>query len=132
MSITIKAAVAKAIGEDFSLEDVELGDPQPEEVLVRIVGVGICHSDIAARDQHIPVSMPAVLGHEGAGVVEKVGDSIVDLEPGDHVVLSYMSCGKCRECNQGVSGYCTDLPVLYFVHSRSDGTTPLHSNKLGA
>ena len=120
---TITAAVATAPGEDFSLERVDLDEPREDEVLVRIAGVGICHSDIAAREQHLPVTLPAVLGHEGAGIVEEVGSGVSHLSPGDHVVLSFLSCGECDTCNQGQPSYCLQgfLPQN-FACMRSDGS----------
>lgn len=69
----IKAAVTHSKGEDFRIETIQLDDPKAGEVLIRIAASGICHTDIVARDQEYPVPLPAVLGHEGSGVVEKVG-----------------------------------------------------------
>jgi len=124
---SITAAVATAPGKDFSLEEVHLDAPREDEVLVRIAGVGICHSDVAAREQHLPVSLPAVLGHEGAGIVEQVGPSVRHLSPGDHVVLSFLSCGQCESCNKGQPSYCLAgfLPQN-FACMRPDGSKPIH------
>ncbi len=72
----IRAAVVFEKSGNFSVEELELSDPNDDEVVVRIVGAGICHTDLAARDQHLPIPLPSVLGHEGAGVVEKVGDRV--------------------------------------------------------
>jgi len=89
----IKAAVARTPDGPFTVETVALDAPRPDEVLVRIVGVGLCHTDLIARDQFIPIPLPAVLGHEGAGVVEAVGEEVTKVRPGDRVVLSFRSCG---------------------------------------
>lgn len=129
---TITAAVAIAPGEDFCLEELQLDEPQDNEVLVRVAGVGICHSDIAAREQHLPVTLPAVLGHEGAGIVEKVGNQVTHLSPGDHVVLSFLSCGDCNSCNGGQPSYCLQgfLPQN-FACMRSDGSKTIQRNGEG-
>jgi aryl-alcohol dehydrogenase len=90
----IKAAVVFETSGDFSIEQLELSDPNDDEVLVRIVGAGICHTDLAGRDMHLPIPPPpSVFGHEGAGVVEKVGARVTKVKPGDHVVLAWDYCG---------------------------------------
>lgn len=111
----IKAAVTHRPGGEFELEEVELGDPRPEEVLVRIVATGVCHTDMVARDQEYPVPLPAVLGHEGAGVVEKVGDNVTTVDVGDHVVLSFSSCGECKSCLTGHPYACENFFDLNFA-----------------
>ena len=88
-----KAAVTFGKGEPFKIDDITIDDPGDGEVLIRIKAVGICHTDLIVRDQYSPVPIPAVLGHEGAGVVEKIGNGVTNLQPGDHVVLSFSSCG---------------------------------------
>ncbi len=97
----IKAAVVAAKAEPFSIEMLELEDPRDDEVLVRMVGVGICHTDLVVRDQYYPTPLPAVLGHEGAGVVERVGARVAKVQAGDHVVLSYLSCATCPKLPAG-------------------------------
>ncbi len=89
----IKAAVTHDKGEDFKIEDVQLDEPKHDEVLIKIVATGVCHTDAVARDQDVPVPLPAVLGHEGAGIVEKVGEGIRSVAPGDHVVLLSLHAG---------------------------------------
>src|SRR5512144_2270680 len=105
----IKAAVVREKSGPFVLEDVELEDPRDDEVLVRIVASGLCHTDLVARDQYMPVPLPAVLGHEGAGIVEKVGARVRKVVPGDHVVSSYLSCGSCSSCVTGQPAYCLNF-----------------------
>ena len=95
MAITIKAAVAEDKGAPFTIEELELEEPRADEVLVRIVASGICATDAHVWHQHIPTPLPVVLGHEGSGVVERVGSAVTALKPGDHVVMSYQSCGHC-------------------------------------
>jgi aryl-alcohol dehydrogenase len=121
----IKAAVVFEKSGKFSIEELELSDPNDDEVLVRIVGAGICHTDLAARDQHLPIPLPSVFGHEGAGVVEKVGAQVTKVKPGDHVALSWMSCGACTSCKAGKDSYCVNFLPLNFSGARPDGTTTL-------
>ena len=97
---TVTAAVVRTKGGPFMLEQLRLEEPRADEVLVRIVATGMCHTDMVVRDQVYPVPQPIVLGHEGAGVVEKIGGNVVKVKPGDHVVLSFMSCGRCRFCER--------------------------------
>ena len=72
----IKAAVVREKGGPFVMENLDLDEPRADEVLVRIVASGVCHTDLAARDQHLPLPLPGVFGHEGSGVVEKVGSNV--------------------------------------------------------
>ncbi len=124
---TATAAVLSANHEPFVLEEVEVERPQRGEVLVRIVATGLCHTDLSAREGLIPFPLPGVLGHEGAGVVEEVGDGVTDLEPGDHVVMSFTFCGTCRTCRTGHPVYCESWPGLnLFGGSRADGSPTLH------
>jgi aryl-alcohol dehydrogenase len=120
-----RAAIVHAKGQPFTLEDVELDAPRANEVLVRIVGAGICHTDLIARDQYYPVPLPAVFGHEGCGVVEHVGTGVTKVQPGDHVVLTYLSCGVCANCQRGRPPYCFDLFRLNFGGARADGSAPI-------
>lgn len=119
----MKAALTLAPGAPFVIEEVELADPKATEVLVRMAGVGVCHTDAVARDQGLPVPLPAVLGHEGSGVVEKVGSAVTDIKVGDHVVLSYYSCGKCPRCQMGQVNHCVDYERVNLVGGvYADGT----------
>ena len=93
----VKAAVAYEGRELLSIEELELSEPGPDDILVRIVGCGLCHTDVKAREG-MGVPKPIVLGHEGAGIVERVGERVTKVKPGDHVVLTYDSCGACRAC----------------------------------
>ncbi len=119
------AAVARGAHEPFSIETVSLGEPRDHEVLVRIAGVGLCHTDLIARDQFIPIPLPAVLGHEGAGIVEAVGAAVTKVKPGDRVVLGFASCGHCARCSEGLPSYCRDFPMLNYAGARPDGTSPI-------
>jgi aryl-alcohol dehydrogenase len=120
-------------GGPFLLEDVELDGPRPDEVLVDIVGTGMCHTDLLVRDSR-PQCLPAVLGHEGAGVVRETGSAVTGIAPGDSVVLSFPSCGACPRCLTGRSAYCDAIAALKFGCSRSDGsvaTTDAHGRPVG-
>ncbi|WMY09563.1 NAD(P)-dependent alcohol dehydrogenase [Paraburkholderia phenoliruptrix] len=121
------AAVVNGKSQAFQLTRLTLDEPRPDEVVVEIVGVGVCHTDIVVRDQYYPTPLPAVLGHEGAGVVVKVGSAVTKVAPGDHVVLAYGSCGKCENCQKGDAGYCLEFFGYNFGGGRSDGSTPYHA-----
>jgi aryl-alcohol dehydrogenase len=122
---TIKAAVVRHKGGPFRIETLSIETPRSDEVLVRIVATGMCHTDIVIRDQVYPVPLPIVLGHEGAGVVESVGTNVRKVAPGDHVVLSFMSCGHCARCVAGEPAYCAKGHPLCFGGAREDGTTAM-------
>ena len=123
----IKAAVIYETSGSFNIEQLELCDPNDDEVLVRIVGVGICHTDLGARDGHLPIPPPpSVFGHEGAGIVEKVGARVTKVKPGDHVVLAWDYCGACVACKAGKELYCLNFFLHNFHGARPDGTITLH------
>lgn len=121
----ITAAVARVPGSDFTLEAASLDAPRADEVRVRIVGVGLCHTDLIARDQFIPIPLPAVLGHEGAGIVEAVGSAVTKVKPGDRVVMSFSSCGHCARCDEHLPSYCRQFPALNYAGARPDGSSGL-------
>jgi aryl-alcohol dehydrogenase len=134
----IIAAIAEAPHSDFTLETVQLAEPRADEVLVRIVGVGLCHTDLVARDQFIPIPLPAVLGHEGAGIVEAVGSAVTKVVPGDAVVIGFSSCGHCPRCEDHLPSYCREFPMLNYAGARPDGSsgisrdgTPLSASFFG-
>jgi len=106
-----KAAVLEAPGAPFTTAEVELGEPGAGEVLVRIVATGLCHTDLGVQAGGIPLPLPGVAGHEGAGVVERTGPGVTSVAPGDKVILSFTSCGECPSCLAGHPAYCaTWLP----------------------
>lgn len=121
----VTAAVVRERSGSFSLETLDLQAPRPDEVLVRIVGVGICHTDLKVQAGVRPIPFPIVLGHEGAGIVEQVGSRVTKVQPGDHVVLTFNSCGTCPHCQQGQVAYCQKVIQLSFGGKRLDGSTPL-------
>jgi aryl-alcohol dehydrogenase len=121
-------AVAREARGDFLLEEVDIDEPRPDEVLVRIVGSGICHTDIAVKNQDIAIPLPMVLGHEGSGVIEKVGNAVHHLKVGDHVVLSGDSCGHCPNCLEAKASYCDEFLPRNMLGLRGDGTSPFTQN----
>jgi aryl-alcohol dehydrogenase len=124
----VRAAVVNEPGGAFELENLEMSEPRDDEVLVRIVGVGICHTDLICRDQQYPVPLPAVFGHEGSGIVESVGAGVSGLQQGDHVVLSFNACGTCCNCLAGIPTRCTSLFEANFSGARSDGSCAISSD----
>jgi aryl-alcohol dehydrogenase len=126
----IQAAVTHGIGEDFIIEEVELTEPKENEVLIKIVTSGVCHTDAMVRSTGM-TELPAVLGHEGSGIVEKVGTNVTSLVPGDHVVIAFASCGQCENCISGHPAYCSRFMELNFGGKMEDGTHRLHSHNHG-
>ena len=121
---TTAAVLHKPDGQ-FEIEEVEMSEPGPGEVLVKIVASGMCHTDLSMREAHRPTPYPVVLGHEGSGVVEAVGNGVDQVSVGQSVVLSYRSCGRCRHCLGGEPTYCASMWELNFNCCRPDGTTSM-------
>ncbi|MDO5117995.1 MAG: NAD(P)-dependent alcohol dehydrogenase [Eggerthellaceae bacterium] len=121
----IKAAVVNEFGAPLSIETIQLADPKPDEILVKMVASGICHTDEAGRMGVIPFMsrMNYVLGHEGAGIVEAVGSNVTEFAPGDHVAISYPYCGECKPCKDGKPYACELSKKLSFGGYMPDGTT---------
>lgn len=123
-ALPARAAIVRQPGAAMLIEPIEVAAPRADEVRVRMVGVGVCHTDLVCRDA-FPVPMPIVLGHEGSGVVESVGSAVTDLKPGDHVVLSFNACGGCHNCAHDAPAYCHQFMPLNFGGLRADGSSPL-------
>jgi aryl-alcohol dehydrogenase len=122
----ISAAVCRAHGQPFSIEPAMIEDPLADEILVRIMGVGVCHTDIVAQDGGLyQIPLPAVFGHEGAGEVVAVGANISTVKRGDNVVLSFGACGQCARCQHHESAYCTQAFPINYSGVRSNGTSAL-------
>jgi S-(hydroxymethyl)glutathione dehydrogenase/alcohol dehydrogenase len=122
----MKAAVLYEYGKPLSLEEVELDPPKAHEVRVRIAAAGVCRSDLHIMKGEAHIKLPAVLGHEGSGVVVETGEGVASLKPGDHVILSFVpNCGRCYFCTTGRTNLCdahaATGPNLF------DGTTRLHT-----
>jgi aryl-alcohol dehydrogenase len=119
----ITAAVLRATDGPYVLEPVELAAPAADEVLVRIVAAGMCHTDVLPRAEVSFSPPPIITGHEGAGVVEAVGDGVTGIEVGDHVVLSFDSCGSCEACLAGSPAHCETFLMRNLLGRRLDLTT---------
>jgi aryl-alcohol dehydrogenase len=119
----IRAAVLRRPGLPLTIEELELEAPRDDEVLVRLVASGICHTDVDFCEAW--ASGPVVLGHEGAGIVEEVGRAVRNVKRGDHVVLSYQSCGQCGACKKGHPTDCRHFWDLNFGFARLDGSNAL-------
>ena len=133
------AAVFEKLHAPLAVAEVDVGEPGPGEVLVKIVAAGVCHTDALAIDGDMPFPAPGVLGHEGAGVVAAVGDGVSNVAAGDKVVIGWPWCGSCRNCLDGQPRYCLSLGPLVVSGARADGSTalrrtdgsPLHSHFFG-
>lgn len=122
MTQQARAAVIEQKDGPFIMRDVTLEAPRPDEVLVRMVATGICATDAHVRRQLMPSPLPAILGHEGTGIVERVGSTVTHVKPGDHVVLSYHSCGECKPCRSSHAAYCDKVWEANFAGARLDGS----------
>jgi aryl-alcohol dehydrogenase len=135
----ITAAVSRDPQVAPGLEELELEAPRADEILVRIATAGICHTDLRAHSGVIALTpRPVVLGHEGAGIVEAVGEGVRHVRPGDRVVLSGSSCGQCSRCRAHLPSYCVEGMHRSFAASRLDGSMalrhggePVHSHFFG-
>ncbi len=123
----IRAAVVREINQ-LTVEDVELDAPKPYELLVRIRAAGVCHSDLHTYRGELRAAPPLVLGHEGAGVVEKVGAAVTKFKPGDRILVNWLpSCLHCEACLRGQSNLCERFPSTTLIGLLPDGTTRLHT-----
>ena len=119
----VSAAIATAPKVPLSITELELDEPRAGEVQVRMVASGVCHTDAIVRDAWYPFPMPAVLGHEGSGIVTKLGDGVTSVEVGDHVVLAPAHCGACAQCITGHPSYCLNAWPMNFGGRRADGSS---------
>lgn len=117
-----RAAVAIAPETDLEIREIEIDDPRPDELRVKIVASGVCHTDAIIRDQWYPVPLPVVLGHEGAGIVEAVGSDVQGFSVGDKVVMGPAFCGDCEQCLAGHPMYCVNFYDRNFGVQRPDGS----------
>ncbi|MER7080643.1 alcohol dehydrogenase catalytic domain-containing protein, partial [Saccharopolyspora kobensis] len=107
MSQEVRGVVSLAQGKPVSVETIVIPDPGPGEAVVRVQACGVCHTDLHYREGGINDEFPFLLGHEAAGVVESVGDGVVNVAPGDYVILNWRAvCGQCRACGKGKPQYC--------------------------
>ncbi len=122
----ITAAVVFEKNGPFNIEQVDLDDPRPDELLVEVIASGMCATDLHGRDGYNPTRFPKIFGHEGAGIVRAVGAGVTNFTTGDHVVMAYPWCGECPNCRSQRQSYCLDANKLKHGGTRADGTT-LHS-----
>ncbi|MCL4103915.1 UNVERIFIED_CONTAM: hypothetical protein GTU68_034777 [Idotea baltica] len=121
---TMKAVVVNALGE-FGTEDVTLDAPKAQELLIKMKATGVCRSDLSVINGTIPMEFPCVIGHEGAGIVEQVGEGVQGFAVGDHVILSFVPfCGECNDCQQSRPNMCTAGQLA--GGKMLDGTTRVH------
>ena len=128
MSTTALAAIVEKPGDPFTIEEVQLDDLRANEVMVRIAAAGLCHTDLTVQAGLLPFPLPGILGHEGAGTVVATGSAVSHVSVGDHVALSFTSCGECTNCRAGRPAYCvTWLPDnIINGGTRPDGTATVH------
>lgn len=123
---TMNAAVFERVGKPLDVQEVEIDDPKADEVLVRLAASGVCHSDYHVVLGEWESPTPIVLGHEGSGVVEAVGEGVTSVVPGDHVILSWTPyCGRCRYCLAGRQNLCKLAYETVYQGVLLDGTTRL-------
>ena len=120
--VRTKAAVVREPASGFELMDLDVDDPCEDEILVRIAGVGVCHTDLVFSSGAIGYPFPAVFGHEGAGTVVKTGSKVKKVSAGDRVLMTFRSCGTCDRCDSGDPAYCRSMPSLNYTGRRVDGT----------
>ncbi|NBR00203.1 MAG: NDMA-dependent alcohol dehydrogenase [Actinobacteria bacterium] len=124
-----KAAVLWEVNAPWSIEEIELDPPGPGEVLVKMAASGMCHSDEHLVTGDLPFALPIIGGHEGAGVVQQVGEGVSWLEPGDHVIFGFIpSCGKCPSCSSGHQNLCDLGAAMGVGRQIADGTSRHHAN----
>jgi aryl-alcohol dehydrogenase len=122
--VRVTAALVPEKGAPFRVEALELADPAPDELLVRVVASGVCQTDVHGRDDYFGIPFPCVFGHEGAGIVERIGTAVRGLYPGDRVVMVSPACGACKACRRGLPGYCAEARNLKFGGRLRDGRVP--------
>ena len=126
----IRAAVLRDRGGPLKIESVEMESPRTDEILVRIVASGVCHTDIGFIDDWDSADEPVILGHEGAGIVEAVGRRVKGIMQGDHVILSFQSCGRCSSCRHSRPADCERFYQANFGFERLDGSNALWRSRV--
>ncbi|MBW0102195.1 S-(hydroxymethyl)mycothiol dehydrogenase [Pseudonocardia sp. KRD291] len=133
MAQHVRGVVARSKGAPVTVETIVVPDPGPGEAVVKIQACGVCHTDLSYREGGINDEFPFLLGHEAAGIVESIGDGVVDLEPGDYVVLNWRAvCGVCRACKKGKPQYCFDTHNAKQSMTLEDGTALSPALGIGA
>lgn len=123
-----KGALLWELNQGFRVDEIELGDPVADEVQIRMHAAGMCHSDYHLTTGATPIGLPALGGHEGAGVITKVGKGVTDLAEGDHVILAFIpACGSCPPCMRGFRSLCDRGALLLGGKAIADGTHRIHA-----
>jgi S-(hydroxymethyl)glutathione dehydrogenase/alcohol dehydrogenase len=123
-----KGALLWELNSPFKVDEIDLGDPVANEVQIRVHAAGMCHSDYHLTTGATPIALPALGGHEGAGVVTKVGKGVTSVEEGDHVILAFIpACGNCPPCLKGLRSLCDRGAVLLGGKAIADGTNRVHA-----
>ncbi|HKH50932.1 MAG TPA: NDMA-dependent alcohol dehydrogenase [Mycobacterium sp.] len=123
-----KGALLWELNSAFRVDEIELGDPVADEVQIRMHAAGMCHSDYHLTTGATPIGLPALGGHEGAGVVTKVGKNVTGIEEGDHVILAFIpACGECQPCLKGYRSLCDRGALLLGGKAIADGTSRVHA-----
>ena len=117
-----KGALLWELNSPFRVDEIDVGDPVDDEVQIRVHAAGMCHSDHHLTTGATPIGLPALGGHEGAGVVAKVGKNVTGIEEGDHVILAFIpACGECPPCLKGYRSLCDRGAVLLGGKAIADG-----------
>ncbi|WP_329408569.1 S-(hydroxymethyl)mycothiol dehydrogenase [Nocardia vinacea] len=133
MSEIVRGVIARTAGAPVELADIIIPDPGPHDVVVRVLACGVCHTDLTYRDGGINDEFPFLLGHEAAGIVDRIGDSVTEVEVGDFVVLNWRAvCGRCRACRRGRPWYCFDTYNAEQKMTLGDGTVLTPALGIGA
>src|SRR6201987_2272238 len=123
-----KGALLWELNSPFAVEEIDVGDPVADEVQIRVHAAGMCHSDYHLVNGNTPIALPALGGHEGAGVVTKIGKGVCGIQEGDHVILAFIpSCGECPSCLRGFRSLCDRGAVLLGGKAIADGTSRVHA-----
>ena len=119
----MKSAILWELNKDLEVrDDVRLTDLAPDDVHIKVVSSGVCHSDLSIQNGTLPLDVPSVLGHEGAGIVQEVGKAVTDVAPGDHIIVSFTpACRKCQPCLRGQSYLCAAMVSMFVPHFLVDG-----------
>lgn len=125
MADRIRAAVFREGAAAARIESLAAGALRDDEVLVRLVATGVCHTDLTCRDGFMAMPRPVILGHEGAGIIERIGAGVKSVRAGDRVVLTFLPCGACPNCLEGVPAYCFQFMPGNLTGRRADGSTAL-------
>src|SRR2546423_12400158 len=123
-----KGALLWELNTSFKVDEIDIGDPVADEVQIRLHAAGMCHSDYHLVNGNPPMPLPALGGHEGAGIVTKVGKGVTRFQEGDHVILAFIpSCGHCQPCLKGFRSLCDRGAVLLGGKAIADGTSRVHA-----